>query len=89
MLVTIYKDEARDVQAVKLASENPDEAQELLHIAERFTPKPEAPGSGSERWEHTGWTEAGDGTGYPGVPSQAQADAAGRADWTPDPPARA
>jgi hypothetical protein len=24
------------------------------------------PGSGSERWEHHGWTEAGDGTDYPG-----------------------
>ena len=33
-------------------------------------------GSGSERWPNQGWTEAGDGTGYPGdVPTQAQADA--------------
>ena len=35
----------------------------------------EVPGSGSERWPHTGWTEAGDGTNYPGLPTQAQADA--------------
>jgi hypothetical protein len=35
-------------------------------------------GSGSERWPHTGWTEAGDGTNYPGMPNlptQEQADA--------------
>ncbi len=32
-------------------------------------------GSGSERWPHTGWTEAGDGTNYPGLPTQAQTDA--------------
>ena len=45
-------------------------------------PKAEAPGSGSERWNGSGserwpsqgWTEAGDGTNYPGLPTQAQAD---------------
>jgi hypothetical protein len=26
-------------------------------------------GSGSERWPNTGWTEAGDGTKYPGEPN--------------------
>jgi hypothetical protein len=37
-------------------------------------------GSGSERWPNSGWTEAGDGTNYPGepnvvgLPTQAQAD---------------
>ena len=32
-------------------------------------------GSGSERWPNSGWTESGDGTNYPGLPNQSQADA--------------
>lgn len=44
-------------------------------LARKHHPFDEAPGSGSERWPNAGWTEAGDGTNYPGLPNQAQADA--------------
>lgn len=33
-------------------------------------------GSGSERWPDNDWTQTGDGTNYPGLPTQAEADAA-------------
>ena len=73
-----------------LVVNNPDEENAALADCHRLYPHvpvapdanafdadcQEAPGSGSERWPNSGWTEAGDGTGYPGdVPTQAQADA--------------
>lgn len=45
-----------------------------VQVCDNLTP---CDGSGSERWPNNGWTEAGDGTGYPGdLPTQEQADAA-------------
>jgi hypothetical protein len=92
MLITLYKDESGCIQVVKLASQNPDEAQELLDLAEHYKPKSEATGSGSERWPDNDWTQAGDGTVYPNdyrpapvahLPTQAEADAAARPDPVP------
>jgi hypothetical protein len=51
------------------------EPAEVEKLLARWLVVPEAPGSGSERWPNAGWTEAGDGTGYPGdVPTQEQAE---------------
>lgn len=36
MLTTVYKDESGAVSAVKLASETPEEAQELIGAAEHY-----------------------------------------------------
>lgn len=38
MLTTVYKNEDGSISAVKLASENPDEAQELLGVADKYKP---------------------------------------------------
>lgn len=74
MLTTIYKNEQGVIDKVVLVAQSPEEAKWLIDVAAQY----EAPGSGSERWPNTGWTEAGDGTGYPGVPTQAQADEAAK-----------
>ena len=51
----------------------------VLGIGPVIVPPPvveaEEPGSSSEKYGTDAWTDSGDGTGYPGLPTQAQADA--------------
>ncbi len=76
MLACIYQDEQGVIDKVVLTATGVEESKELIALAEKYKPKPEVAGSGSARWpEGEGWTNAGDGTDYPAVPTQAEADA--------------